>query len=58
VLAAFKKKKLTKGWMDRHCQRKWKIAVITHEEDLRLNKLKRETFSSPDERWAEARIKF
>ena len=58
VLAAFKKKKLTKGWMDRHCQRNWKIAVITHEEDLRLNKLKRETFSSPDERWAEARIKF
>jgi hypothetical protein len=58
VLATYKKAKLTKEWMDRHCKRKWKIAVITHEEDLRLNKLKREIFSSPDKRWAAAKIKF
>ena len=58
VLAAYNKRKLTKEWLDRHCKRKWKIAVITHEEDLRLNKLKRETFVSPDERWAAAKIKF
>jgi hypothetical protein len=34
------------------------MAVITHEEDLRLNKLKRETYSSPDKRWAAAKIEF
>ena len=43
---------------NRHRKRKWKITVITHEEDLRLNKLKRETYSSPDKRWAAAKIEF
>jgi hypothetical protein len=47
-----------KHWRQCHCNRKWKVAVLTHEEDLRLNKLKRETFSSPDKRWAAANIEF
>jgi hypothetical protein len=58
VLATYKKGKLTKGWMDRHCKRKWKIAVITHDEDLRLNKFKGQSFSTPDKRWAAAKIEF
>jgi hypothetical protein len=44
--------------MENHCDQKWKIAVITHEEDRRLNKFKGDTFISPDERWAAAQIEF
>ena len=58
VLAAYRRGELTGEWMDRHTTQKWKIAVITHEEDRRLNKLKRQKFSSPDERWAAANIEF
>ena len=59
VLAAFKAGHLTKEWMDDHCERKWKVAVITHEEDMRLNKISRtKPFSTPDERWAAAKIEF
>lgn len=59
VLAAYKEEKLTKEWMDRHCDRQWKVAVITQEEDLRLNKLGRsKLYPTPDERWAAAEIEF
>lgn len=59
VLAAFKDGQLTKEWMDDHCERKWKVAVITHEEDRRLNKVARtKPFATPDERWAAAGIEF
>ena len=50
--------KLTEKWMEKHCAAMWKIAVITHEEDVRLNQLKGKKFASPDERWAAAKIKF
>lgn len=37
----------------------WKLAVITLEEDAKLNKIARsEAAASPEERWALARIKF
>jgi len=59
VLKAFKERKLTKEWMDKICDKKWKVAVITHEEDKRLSKLGRSKFfTSPDLRWKAARIRF
>jgi hypothetical protein len=59
VLAAYREGKLTKEWMDAHCATKWKVAVITHDEDKRLNVLGRsKEFSTPDERWAAAKIEF
>jgi hypothetical protein len=58
VLARFKQGKLTKEWMDRHCDKKWKVAIITQEEDRRLNRLKDTKFDSPDQRWAAAQIEF
>ena len=37
----------------------WKLAVITLEEDQRLNKsFRSKLFSSPDERWKAANIVF
>ncbi len=39
-------------------KRYWKLAVITLEEDERLNKVARsKTFKTPEERWAAAGIK-
>jgi hypothetical protein len=35
VLKAYKAGKLTERWMKNHCNKKWKIAVLTHEEDRR-----------------------
>jgi hypothetical protein len=59
VLEAFKKRKLTKKWLDNLCQRKWKVAVITHEEDKRLTKLTRsKSFRTPESRWAAGKLKF
>jgi hypothetical protein len=59
VLDAFKKGKLTKTWMNRHCDKRWKVAVITHAEDKRLSESGRLTlFKTPEERWAAANIKF
>jgi hypothetical protein len=36
VLEAFKNKQLSKKWMDIFCDKKWRVAVITHEEDKNL----------------------
>ena len=59
VLDAFKTQKLTKAWMNRHCDEPWKVAVITHAEDKRLSEGGRLTvFKAPEARWAAARIKF
>jgi hypothetical protein len=58
VLEAYKAGKLTEQWMEKHCNQKWKIAVITQEEDRRLNKFKGQKFISPDQRWAAAKIEF
>jgi hypothetical protein len=59
VLDAFKKRKLTRTWMNRHCDKRWKAAVITHAEDKRLSEGGRSTLlKTPDARWAAANIKF
>jgi hypothetical protein len=59
VLDGFAKGKLSKKWMDGLCKRKWKIAVITHDEDGRLSKLPRsKIYGSPAKRWEAANIKF
>lgn len=58
VLAAYKAGKLTEKWMEKHCAAMWKIAVITHEENLRLNQLKGKRFANPDARWDAAQIEF
>jgi hypothetical protein len=59
VLEAFKKQKLTKVWMNRHCGKRWKVAVITHAEDKRVSEVGRSTlFKTPEARWAAANIEF
>jgi hypothetical protein len=51
--------KLSTKSMARLVERYWKLAVITLEEDERLNKVARSrAFKSPQERWAAARIEF
>ena len=50
VFERFEKDMLNEKWID--------AAVITHEEDRSLNKLKGIKFISPRERWAAAGIKF
>jgi len=54
----FLKGSLTEKWMNQHCDSKWKVAVITLDEDKELNKLAKREFNSPDERWEAAGIKF
>jgi hypothetical protein len=58
VMALFHQKKLTEQAMNRLVKRFWKLAVITLEEDGRLNKLSKLSFKTPEERWAAAAIKF
>jgi len=59
VLNLYRKDKLSAETMARLVDRYWKLAVITLEEDERLNKIARsKTFKTPDERWAAAGIKF
>lgn len=51
--------RLTGAEMDFLCKRYWKLAVITVEEDSRLNKIARsKLFDAPEERWAAAGIIF
>ena len=59
VLDLYRKKKLSARTMTKLVERYWKLAVITLEEDQRLNKIARsKTFKTPEERWAAAGIKF
>ncbi len=59
ILEKFGHRKLTKPWMDKLCNMKWKVAVITHEEDKYLNRLARsKLYASPEARWKAAKIKF
>ena len=59
VLDAYKKKILTKEWLDKLCDKKWKVAIITPEEDQRLTRLTRsKSFRTPELRWAAGKIKF
>ena len=58
VLEAYKANTLTEDWLNNHCAAQFKVAVVTHEEDKRLNKLKGKRFATPDERWAAVNIDF
>ena len=59
VLELYRKDKLSAKTMAKLVERYWKLAVITLQEDERLNKVARsKTFKTPEERWAEAKIKF
>jgi len=59
VLELYRKDKLSAKTMAKLVERYWKLAVITLEEDERLNKVARsKTFNTPEERWAAAGIWF
>ncbi len=59
VLELYKKDKLSAKSMNKLVGRYWKLAVITLDEDRRLNKLTRsKTFETPEQRWAAAVVKF
>jgi hypothetical protein len=45
--------------MNRVCDKRWKVAVITHAEDKRLSDAGRSTLlETPEARWAAAKIQF
>jgi hypothetical protein len=56
----YHKGELTREWMDDLCARMWRVAVVTHEEDSRLNHLnrlaRRPLYADPAEHWAAAGI--
>ncbi len=59
VFDLYQGKSLTKEHLDNLVQKYWKLAVITIEEDSRLNKIARsKVFDSPEDRWAAAGIRF
>lgn len=59
ILEAWETGELDQAWLDELCDTRWKVAVITHEEDKRLNTVARSRlFNSPEERWAAAGIEF
>ena len=58
-LELFRQDQLNEDKMRALVDRHWKLAVITLEEDKRLNKTSRSTaHSSPEKRWSSAGIKF
>lgn len=58
VLELYRRDNLSEKTMAKLVKRYWKLAVITLEEDERLNKVARsKTFKTPEERWAAAGIK-
>ena len=59
VLKSHDNNRLNKQELDGLVSRYWKLAVISLEEDKRLNKIARsKMFDTPEERWASANIKF
>ena len=56
VLELHRAGNLSKSTFDGLIDKHWKLAVITHEEDRRLERST--MMASPDERWAAAGIKF
>jgi len=59
VLQLYRENKLNKKTMDHLVKKYWKLAVITLEEDKKLNKIARsKMFDAPEKRWAKAGIKF
>jgi hypothetical protein len=59
VLKLYQRDNLNAKTMAKLIKRYWKLAVITLEEDERLNKVARsKIFKTPEERWAAAGIAF
>ena len=59
VLQRSKVDALNEQWLNELCDQRWKVAVITCEEDQRLNKSARSTLSDrPEDRWASVGIEF
>lgn len=59
VLKSYSNEQFNKENLDDLVNRYWKLAVISLEEDKRLNKIARsKMFDTPEERWAAANIKF
>ena len=59
VLNLYRRKKLNKKRMNMLVNKYWKLAVITIDEDRRLNKIARSSiFKTPEARWQMARIRF
>jgi hypothetical protein len=52
----YRQKRLTKETMARLVKKYWTLAVVTHEEDARLERSK--AFSTPQRRYADAGIRF
>ena len=59
VLRLYMENKLNKKTMNHLVKKYWKLAVITLEEDKKLNKIARsKMFDTPEIRWRRAGIKF
>ena len=59
VMKLYTDKQLNKTSLDQLVMRYWKLAVISLEEDRRLNKIARTVmYETPEERWAAANIMF
>lgn len=59
VMDLYMAENLSEASMNDLVDRKWKLAVVTLDEDRRLNKIARDrAFETPEARWAAADIKF
>jgi hypothetical protein len=59
VLGRYQRNELSSATMDELVKRDYRVAVITLEEDQRLNQVARSrVFATPEERWAAAGIEF
>lgn len=55
----YRKRGLNKNTMNKLVESRWKLAVITIEENQRLNRVARKkVFESPEQRWAAVEIRF
>ena len=59
VIGMYQDNNLNDEALNKLVRQHWRLAVITLEEDQRLNKIARSNmFDTPEERWAAAGIKF
>jgi len=59
IVNLYRKGELNQEALNELVNRHWRLAVVTLEEDRRLNKLARSRmFDGPEERWAAAGIQF
>lgn len=59
VLEIYRRGTLSRKTMDKLVRKYWKLAVITSNEDKRLNKLARsKMYKTPEDRWLAAGIRF